>query len=157
MTTPNLSARLINSYCCFRAKRLAMLVHATTRIPLSERQIISVEERMQDSAIEATSEDDVTNRVNAVQDAFLTEIQFRTPGMWKFCRKISIVTAFRLSLESKKKKTPSSFGIAWRSRVANALCRRMFKLAARSADDADVNARLDEACNAVLREHGIAA
>jgi hypothetical protein len=33
----------------------------------------------------------------------------------------------------------------------------MFKLAARSADDADVNARLDEACNAVLREHGIAA
>jgi hypothetical protein len=143
------SPRHVYSFCCLRAKKLAMLVHATSRIPLSERQIIDIEERMFKSASVAEDDTDVTRRVNDVQDAFISETTFRTPAMWKFCRNMATVLAVRLSIESK-------LTIAERSRTARILCRRMFKAASRSTNDDDVNARLGNVYNAALAEHGIA-
>ena len=150
----HLSERLVYSFCCRRAQKLGMLIYATTRIPLSERQIIEIEERMFKSAIEANREEDVTERVNNVQDAFISETSFRTPSMWNFCRTTAITLAFRLSVESTKKKSHS---LAWRLRVSRILCRRMFKVASRATNDDDVNARIGNVYNAALVRHGIAA
>ena len=153
----DLSERRIYDFCCLRAKKLAILIHATSRIPLSERQIIGIEERMFKTAREAISDADVTARVNGVQDAFITECTFRTPTMWKFCRNSAIQLAFRLSLESnRRKKDGRQLGTAWRLRTSRILCRRMFRVASAATDDEDVNARIGNVYNAALIEHGIA-
>jgi hypothetical protein len=150
----HLSEHLVYSFCCRRAKKLGMLIYSTTRIPLSERQIIEIEERMFKSAIQANSEEDVTECVYNVQDAFISETSFRTPSIWKFCRTMAITLAFRLSVETTRKNSRS---IAWRLRISRILCRRMFKVASRATNDDDVNARIGNVYNAALVEHGIEA
>jgi hypothetical protein len=146
----------VHRYCEMRAERLATLIHATSRIPLSERQLIALEDRMIERASQATSNDDVTVRVNAVQDEFADSIPYRSPRMWKFCHQAATMLAMRLSLESTKPNRASAFDLRWRHRTAAALCRRMFRAAARATDDADVNARLRTLYNEALTKHGIA-
>ena len=148
------SERLVYSFCCLRAKKLGMLIHATTRIPLSERHVIEIEERMFKSAIQADNEADVTERVNNVQDAFISETSFRTLSMWKFCRCMATTLALRLSVESTKKHSRS---IAWCIHTSRILCRRMFKVASCATNDDDVNARIGNVYNAALIRHGIEA
>jgi hypothetical protein len=138
-----------------RAQRLATQIYATSRIPLSERQLIALEDRMIERASQATSNEDVTVRVDAMQDEFANSIPYRTPRMWKFCHHTAVLLAMRLSLESTKPERASSFDLKWRGRTSNALCRRMFRAAARATDDADVNARLRKLYNEALAEHGI--
>jgi len=150
------SERHVYGFCRLRAKKLAMLIHATNRIPLSEKQVIDIEERMFREAIQATSDANVTERVNGVQDAFISETTYRTPSMWKFCRSSAVNLAFRLSLESKKRRGGPPFGIIWRARAARSLCRRMFKVASKATNGEDVNARIGNVYNAALAEHGIA-
>jgi hypothetical protein len=145
----------VQKFCELRAERLATLIHATTRIPLSERQLIALEDRMIARASEATSNEDVTARVNAVQDEFADSISFRSPRMWKLCRQTAMLLAMRLSLESTKPGR-ASFGIRWRHHTASALCRRMFRAASRATDDDDANARLQKLYDEALSEHGIA-
>jgi hypothetical protein len=148
------SSKYVYSFCCSRADKLAMLVHASSRIPLSERQVIELTDRMYKSATQAVSDADVTQRVNAVEDAFVSEIPFRTPRMWKFCRSVAVKLAFRLCVESKTKN--GKLGLAWRLRTSRSLCRRMFSVACRASDEIDVNARIGNVYNAELVKHGIA-
>jgi hypothetical protein len=105
------------------------------------------------AAKEATSDADVTERVNNVQDNYIAEVQFRTPGMWKFCRSSATQLAFRLSLESNHRK--GRLGIAWRLRKRRALSIAMFRAIRGATDDNDVNARIGNVYNAALIEHGI--
>ncbi len=84
-----------------------------TRIQLSERQLIALEDLLIKRASEATSNDAVTARVNAVQDEFADSISFCSPRMWKLCRQTAMLLAMLLSLESTKAKRPS-FSIRWR-------------------------------------------
>jgi hypothetical protein len=145
---------LVYSFCRLRAKKLAMLVHATSGIPLSDKLIVGIEERMFRNANFAVDDDDVTKRVNDVQDAFISETHFRTLAMWKFCRKMAVTLAFRLGLESKMAKRKNT--LLWRIRTSRSLCRRMFRVASRAANDDDANARIGNVYNAALVEHGIA-
>jgi hypothetical protein len=147
--------RRVYSFCCLRANKLAMLIHATSHIPLTERQTIRVTERMYMAAKEAVSDADVTARVNDVQDNYISEVQFRTPGMWKFCRSSATLLAYRLSLESNQRKGRLQLDIAWRLRKRHALSIAMFKAVRGAADDNDVNARIGNVYNAALIEHGI--
>ena len=148
----HLSPRRVYRFCCFRAEKLAMLVHATSRIPLPERRVIELGERMYKSASQADSDADVTRRVNDVQDAFISETHYRTPRVWKFCRSTAVKLAFRLCVESKTK----SLDLTWRFHASRSLCRRMFSAACRAVDDDDVNARIGNVYNAELVKHGIA-
>ena len=151
------STHRVYEFCCYRAKRLASLIHATSHIPLTERQIVCMEERMYKAAREATSDDEVTVKVNGVQDAFVSECHFRTPRMWNFCKGSAIQLAFRLSLEYEQcKKNGRQLSIAWRRRTSRRLRIRMFSAACSAANDTDVNARIGNVHNAVLIEHGIA-
>ena len=150
------SERKVYSYCCFRSSKLAQLIHAVSHIPLSERQVIVIKERMFQAAKLADSDADITKHVNAVQDACISETTYRTVRMWKFCRSMSKVLSVRLSMESKKKARTFSFGIGWRHRTSRILSHRMFSAASRATDDDDVNARLGNVYNAALVEHGIA-
>jgi hypothetical protein len=111
----------VQRFCEMRAQRSATLIHATTRIQLSERQLIALEDLLIKRASEATSNDDVTARVNAVQDEFADSISFCSPRMWKLCRQTAMLLAMLLSLESTKAKRPS-FGIRWRRTAYPASC-----------------------------------
>ena len=149
------SSFYVRRFCEMRAKRLATQIHATSRIPLSERQLIALEDRMIERASQATSNDDVTVRVDAMQDEFANSIPYRSPRMWKFCHQTAVLLAMRLSIESTKPERAASFDLQWRSRTSNALCRRMFRAAARATNDADVSARMRKLYNETLAEHGI--
>ena len=152
------SAVHVQKFCRMRAHRFAMLVHATTRIPLSEPQIDRIEERMIDRAQGATSNDDITERVNATEDECAKAIQFRTPRMWKLCHSNALLLVIRLCVQSTRREGIRHFGsIAWRRGMVRTLSRRMFRAAARATDEADVNARLSAVYDATLAEHGIAA
>ena len=142
--------RLVLSYCRRRAEKLGMLVHATTRIPLSERRIIEIEERMFKSAMQAKSEEEVTERVNSVQDDLISETSYRTPSTWKFCHGTATMLAMRLSVAK-------SHSLAWRLRTSRILCRRMFRVASSAASKEDADARIGNVYNAALVRHGIAA
>jgi hypothetical protein len=144
---------LVYSFCRMRAQKLATLVYATSHIPLPNRMIVEIEERMFRNASFAVDDNDVTRRVNDVQDAFISETHFRTLAMWRFCRKTAITLAVRLGMESKKARNT----VAWRMRTTRSLCRRMFRVASRAANDDDANARIGNVYNAALVEHGIVA
>lgn len=126
---------LVRSFCTMRAERMAREIHAFTRIPLREAQIEALGERMLDVALLATSDDDVTTRVNGVQDAFVDGIRYRTPRMWRICREAAVGLMDRIGDRLSK-------GPKWRLRKSRSLCRRMFYATMDALDDTDANSRL---------------
>ena len=150
------SAVYVQKFCRMRAHRFAMLIHATTRIPFSEPQVDQLEERMLDRAQGATSNDNVTELVNAAEDDCAKGIQFRTPRMWKFCHSTALMLVTRLCVQSKRKGSIRRFGrIAWRRDMVRYLTRRMFSVAARASDADEINTRLGALYDETLAEHGI--
>ena len=133
---------VIKVFCTMRARRMALEIHANTRIPLRQAAIDALDERMLANAIQATDDDDVTARVNEVQDAFVEEIKYRTPGMWRFCHKMAVVLAMRLSVND----TTMRRGITWRAHMTRVLRQRIFKRVVGAKNDNDVNARVSVQC-----------
>jgi hypothetical protein len=145
---PNhLTPRLIQTFCTMRAERVAREVHAYTRIPLRERQLVSLENRMLETALGATSDDDVTARVDAAQDAFAESIAYRTPRMWKHCRTTATLLVMRISLVAMK-------GIGWRAHMVRVMTQRMFRSVVGARDDEEVNRRLKAVYDAALLMYG---
>ena len=137
---------LIQTFCAMRTKRMALEIHAHTRIPLSQTTIRALNKRMLENAIQAADEDDVTVRVNQVQDAFVEEIKYRTPRMWKFCNRMAIILAMRLSVNDATMRR----GISWRAHMTRVLRQRFFKRVIGANDDDDVNARVSAVCAAIF-------
>ena len=149
-TTPNhRSPRLLRSFCAMLVTRIAKEVHAFTRIPLRERQAEALEDEMIKAVQGATSDDDVTARVDAVQDAFYDEIRYRTPRMWLHCKHSATLLAMQLSLASKG---PARQDTMWRARARRVLCQRLFKAVMGAQDDDAVNSRLQAVWEEVLSE-----
>lgn len=141
---------LIKTFCTMRANRMALEIHAHTRIPMRRKMINALKDRMLESALQAADDDDVTVRVNDVQDAFVGEIKYRTPRMWKFCNTMAIILAMRLSVND----TTMRRGITWRAHMTRVLRQRFFRRVVGANDDNDVNARVSVVHDAVLAEYG---
>lgn len=140
------SPRLLRSFCAMRVARVAREVHAFTRIPLRERQTAALEARMVEAVLGAASDDDVTARADAVQDAFAGEIRYRSPRMWRHCKHTATLIAMQLSLASVQPR-----GIRWRAHTRRVLCQRLFRAVMGAQDDDDVNARLQAVWDEALR------
>ena len=133
--------RYLQSFCDMRTQRVAREVHAFTRIPLRERQIEALYARLMDAAVGATSDADVTARVNAAQDAFEDEMRFRTPRTWRYCRRVATLAVMRATLDGKRET------IKQRERRIRALCQRLFADAMGATDANDLDRRLQAGTN----------
>ena len=145
----HLSPALIKSFCIRRSEQIAREIHAFTRFPLRETQVTRLEERMFDNAKRATSDEDVTRLVTDVEDAFIQEIRYRTPRMWKFCREVATLLAMQLNMEPRNRGRP----LAWRLRMIRILRRRMFRTVMDAKDDDEVNRRMQAIEEAVMAEY----
>ena len=139
---------ILEIYCAARSKQMALEIHAHTRIPLRKATVEALNVKMLQSAMQATDDDDVTVRVNEVQDAFVEGIKYRTPRMWRFCHKMAIVMAMRLHVTAKK--SIKRRGIAWRAHMTRVLRQRFFKQVVEARNDDDVNDRLGVVYDAML-------